>query len=83
MDDWLKRFVPPEILSRKSYTPGFQPKSELNLVKLNTNENPYPPSPSVANAVLEETKRLQYYPEPTSSNLRKLIAENINWIKAR
>jgi len=52
MDDWLKRFVPPEILSRKSYTPGFQPKSEGNLVKLNTNENPYPPSPLVANAVL-------------------------------
>jgi histidinol-phosphate aminotransferase len=75
MDEWLKRFVPPEILSRKSYTPGFQPKSETNLVKLNTNENPYPPSSSVANAVLEETKRLQYYPEPTSSNLRKLIAE--------
>ena len=42
MDDWLKRFVPPEILSRKSYTPGFQPKSEGNLVKLNTNENPLP-----------------------------------------
>ena len=75
MDEWLKRFVPPEILSRKSYTPGFQPKSETSLVKLNTNENPYPPSSSVANAVLEETKRLQYYPEPTSSNLRKLIAE--------
>ncbi|MBL6827199.1 MAG: aminotransferase class I/II-fold pyridoxal phosphate-dependent enzyme, partial [Opitutales bacterium] len=75
MDDWLKRFVPPEILSRKSYTPGFQPKSAGNLVKLNTNENPYPPSPLVANAVLEETKRLHYYPEPTSSNLRKLIAQ--------
>ena len=75
MDDWLKRFVPPEILSRKSYTPGFQPKSEGNLVKLNTNENPYPPSPLVANAVLEETKRLHYYPEPTSAKLRKLIAQ--------
>ena len=75
MKESLKRFVPPEILSRKSYTPGFQPKSEQGLIKLNTNENPYPPSPLVAESVIRETKRLQFYPEPLSLKLRRLIAE--------
>ena len=75
MKESLKRFVPPEILSRKSYAPGFQPKSEQGLIKLNTNENPYPPSPLVAESVIQETKRLQLYPEPFSLKLRRLIAE--------
>ena len=75
MKENLRRFVPPEILSRKSYTPGFQPESQEGLIKLNTNENPYPPSPLVAESVIQETKRLQLYPEPFSLKLRRLIAE--------
>ena len=75
MEGRLKRFVPPDILSREGYTPGFQPKGEANPVKLNTNENPFPPSPLVTDAVLKETQRLQFYPNPTSHKLRKLIAE--------
>ena len=78
MNDSFMRFVPPEILSRKSYTPGFQPINDKGLIKLNTNENPYPPSPLVAKSVLEETKRLQLYPEPFSLKLRMLIAEKQN-----
>ena len=78
MNDSLMRFVPPEILSRKSYTPGFQPKNDKDLIKLNTNENPYPPSPSVTQSVIEETKCLQLYPEPFSLKLRRLIAEKQN-----
>ena len=78
MNESLKRFVPPEILSRKSYTPGFQPKSHKGLIKLNTNENPYPPSSLVAKYVLEETGQLQLYPEPFSLKLRKLIAQKHN-----
>ncbi len=75
MDSRLKSFVSPEILSREGYTPGFQPKGKGNLIKLNTNENPFPPSPLVANAVLEQTQRLQFYPNPSSHKLRNLIAE--------
>ena len=36
MDSRLKSFVSPEILSREGYTPGFQPKGNGNLIKLNT-----------------------------------------------
>lgn len=78
MNESLMRFIPPEILSRKSYSPGFQPKRHKDLIKLNTNENPYPPSPLVAKSVLKEAKRLQLYPEPFSLKLRRLIAEKHN-----
>jgi len=56
------------------YVPGEQPKL-ANLVKLNTNENPYPPSPKVI-AALQATadERLRLYPDPTSLALREAIA---------
>ncbi len=56
------------------YVPGFQPK-EAGFIKLNTNENPYPPSPRVREAILalgESTLRL--YPDPYSDRLRDTIA---------
>ena len=56
------------------YTPGEQPKV-LDLVKLNTNENPYPPSPKV-DAVFSEDNidALRLYPDPESSALKQSIA---------
>jgi len=59
----------------QAYTPGEQPK-ESGLIKLNTNENPYPPSPAVAR-VLAETAvdSLRFYPDPVCSALRERIAE--------
>ena len=46
------------------YTPGFQPKT-ADVVKLNTNENPYPPSPNVLKAVAKLTpENLRRYPDP-------------------
>ena len=56
------------------YTPGEQPKIK-NIIKLNTNENPYPPSPLVYKAY-EETNLDDYrkYPDPTCSGLVESIA---------
>lgn len=45
------------------------------LIKLNTNENPYPASPAVARAVEESITRLHLYPEPLSDGLRRTAAE--------
>ena len=56
------------------YVPGEQPKLE-NLVKLNTNENPYGPSPKVIEALkLEATDTLRLYPDPNSDALKAAIA---------
>jgi histidinol-phosphate aminotransferase len=57
------------------YIPGEQPGDET-LAKLNTNENPYPPSPRVLAALRRTTNQsLRLYPEPLSDSLRKLAAE--------
>jgi histidinol-phosphate aminotransferase len=55
------------------YVPGEQ-VIQQDIVKLNTNENPYPPSPSVIEAIREEMERnLQLYPSPTADDLRATI----------
>ena len=57
------------------YTPGEQPKIR-NLIKLNTNENPYPPSPKVLEALRSlEGDALRRYPDPASSGLVEAIAK--------
>jgi histidinol-phosphate aminotransferase len=59
------------------YTPGLQP-TEPGWTKLNTNESPYPPSPSVAEAILREVgadgASLRLYPNPTSAPVRSAVA---------
>jgi histidinol-phosphate aminotransferase len=56
------------------YVPGEQPKVP-GLIKLNTNENPYPPSPRVLKAVKAAVDgRLRLYPNPTAANLREQLA---------
>jgi len=57
------------------YVPGEQPKDQ-NLIKLNTNENPYPPSPKVLEVLGKDTvDLLRLYPDPTSSALKQVIAK--------
>lgn len=57
------------------YVPGEQPRID-RLVKLNTNENPYGPSPKVIEAIQAELdEQLRLYPDPTSSRLRDTVAE--------
>jgi histidinol-phosphate aminotransferase len=65
----------PNIEQMHGYVPGEQPKVP-GLIKLNTNENPYPPSPKVMQALREATTdSLRLYPDPTASALRKKAAE--------
>ena len=68
----------------KGYVPGFQPK-ESGFIKLNTNENPYPPSPKVLEALRDATgEKLRLYPDPVSDKLRDQIASIFkvkrNWV---
>jgi histidinol-phosphate aminotransferase len=55
------------------YVPGEQPAAD-RLTKLNTNENPYDPSPAVLRAITEATARLRFYPDPESTALRGALA---------
>ena len=63
------------IINLAGYVPGEQPKSK-KVVKLNTNENPYPPSPKCA-AVLSsfDLDDLRRYPDPNFTALAKAIAD--------
>jgi histidinol-phosphate aminotransferase len=57
------------------YTPGEQPQDQ-QYIKLNTNENPYPPSPKVLQAIKDAANdTLRLYPDPQCSTLRRTIAE--------
>ena len=57
------------------YVPGEQPKQK-NVIKLNTNENPYPPSPKVTAALQAlETDSLRKYPDPAAQRLTDAIAD--------
>jgi histidinol-phosphate aminotransferase len=70
----LKNLIRPLVRDLHAYVPGEQPKIP-GLIKLNTNENPYPPSPKVLSAVKNAVDaRLRLYPNPTSEKLRKKLA---------
>jgi len=70
----MTRFVRPNIGRMAGYTPGEQPQGG-GFIKLNTNENPYPPSPRVKAALLEAvTDRLRLYPDPLSTEFCKVAA---------
>ena len=65
------------------YTPGEQPKTD-GVIKLNTNENPYPPAPGVAKALREfDVDGLRLYPDPTVGSLVEAIADNYGLDKSR
>lgn len=68
-------FWSPALRGLVPYTPGEQPLIE-GLVKLNTNENPYPPSPRVIAAISAAAQEgLQLYPDPQAAGLRQAIAD--------
>jgi len=70
----IPAFCSPRIGALEPYVPGEQPRIE-NLVKLNTNENPYPPSPMAVDAIQQAAASgLERYPDPTSMALREAVA---------
>lgn len=71
----MKRFWSDRIRDLVPYTPGEQPKDRV-FIKLNTNENPYPPSDKVLQAIAQASgDALRLYPDPEATALREAIAE--------
>lgn len=68
-------YISKTVQALEAYTPGEQP-SDPDVIKLNTNENPYPPSPKVAEALRNfDYRRLRLYPDPVFMAVRRRIAE--------
>ena len=68
-------FVRPAVRKMDGYVPGLQPKPGQHLVKLNTNENPFPPSPRVLAALRDATEgTMRLYPSPAADALRERAA---------
>ena len=75
MSKLANSLIRPIVRRLDPYVPGEQPKIK-GLVKLNTNENPFPPSPKVLRAIKSAVDgRLRLYPNPTAEGLREKLAE--------
>jgi histidinol-phosphate aminotransferase len=70
----LRKFFRDDVLAMRPYVPGEQPLTG-KVIKLNTNENPYPPSPHVMAAIQQATARLERYPDPLATAFRLRAAE--------
>jgi histidinol-phosphate aminotransferase len=84
MTEETSRYWNPRVALLTPYLPGEQPRI-ANLVKLNTNELPYPPSPRVVDAITRELgEPLRRYPDPEAKGLRDAIARrygvDANWV---
>lgn len=74
----MSQFWSPIVHTLTPYVPGEQPKV-ANLIKLNTNENPYPPSPKVLEAIAAANNDgLKLYPDPSSDKLKQTLADYHN-----
>jgi histidinol-phosphate aminotransferase len=71
----MSQFIRPGIRAMAGYAPGEQPR-EGEFIKLNTNENPYPPSPRVLEAIRAAATgdRLRKYPDPLGTYFRQTVA---------
>ncbi|HTL28999.1 MAG TPA: histidinol-phosphate transaminase [Tepidisphaeraceae bacterium] len=70
------KFVRPSVREMEGYTPGEQPGPGERVVKLNTNENPFGPSPKVMQAIREiEPEMLRRYPNPGGDQFREAAAK--------
>ncbi len=71
----MNKFIADNVNAMQGYTPGEQPKF-ADIIKLNTNENPYPPSPKVNEAIAQlSIDGLRRYPDPVAIAVRTRIAE--------
>ena len=70
----MSRFLNARFQGLVAYTPGEQPR-DMQYIKLNTNESPYPPAPSVAAALArEDVEDLRLYSDPTAKGLKEALA---------
>lgn len=70
----MSRYLKEELQVLRAYTPGEQPQDQV-YIKLNTNESPYPPAPSVAAAITrQEVEQLRLYSDPTGAELKGKLA---------
>lgn len=70
----MSKFWSQVVRELEPYVPGEQPQID-GLIKLNTNESPYPPSPKVIELINHDTiDRLRLYPDPNSRKLKNTIA---------
>ena len=70
----MSRFLKEQYQSLEAYTPGEQPR-DMRYIKLNTNESPYPPAPSVVAAMTgEQVELLRLYSDPTAKELKERLA---------
>ena len=71
----MSQFLNPHLQALDAYVPGEQPK-DMAYIKLNTNEAPFPPAPSVCEAVSgEDVALLRLYSDPTGSALKQKLAD--------
>lgn len=70
----MSKFFTSRLKNLTPYTPGEQPK-DMQYIKLNTNESPFPPSQAVGDAVYNECQKLQLYSDPESVGVRTKLAE--------
>ena len=71
----MSKFMNPALQFLEAYTPGEQPR-DMQYIKLNTNENPYPPAPSVIAAMTAaEIEDLRLYSDPTAKVLKEKLAK--------
>lgn len=69
----LKKLIQTHLRDFKAYTPGEQP-NDVGWIKLNTNENPYPPIPEILNDIKNAVnQRIRLYPDPSAREVRKKI----------
>ncbi|NLO48483.1 MAG: histidinol-phosphate transaminase [Clostridiales bacterium] len=70
----MKEFWSKRIYNQQAYTAGEQPKDK-KYIKLNTNENPYPPSPKVKEAIMAALNDLRLYPDPNCTEIIEAVSE--------
>lgn len=83
----MSSYFRPSVDAMTGYIPGEQPKPGTNIIKLNTNENPYPPSPAAMSVLRSlDSEWLRRYPNPFANDFRTAISEVLNvpidWIIA-
>jgi histidinol-phosphate aminotransferase len=83
----MNSYFRPAVDAMAGYVPGEQPKAGTKIIKLNTNENPYPPSPAIASTLQNlDLESLRRYPHPFANEFRQAVSDvlgvPLDWIIA-